>query len=99
MARFEFIAVYIMANRRNGTLYTGVTSDLPARVEAHKVGEGSVFTKKYGCGRLVWFERFEAMEPALIRERRLKDWKRQWKIELIESINPDWRDLTDDLHL
>lgn len=99
MARFDFIAVYIMANKRNGTLYTGVTADLPARVYAHKTGEGSVFTKKYGCDQLVWFERFDTMEPALVRERRLKDWKRKWKLDLIESINPDWRDLTDDLNL
>ena len=93
MARFDFIAVYMLANRRNGTLYTGSTADLIARMEQHKAGKGSVFTAKYGCDRLVWFERHEEMRPALDRERRIKSWPRRWKIDLIEAANPDWDDL------
>ncbi len=84
----------MMANRKQGTLYVGSTADLIARVGEHKSGQGSVFTRKYGCTRLVWFERFPEMEPALRRERRLKEWQRRWKIDLIESVNPDWDDLS-----
>lgn len=94
MARFEFIAAYIMANKKNGTLYTGSTADLVARIAQHKSGAGSVFTGKYGCKRLVWYEKFDEMGPAIARERRLKSWPRRWKIELIETANPDWDDLT-----
>ncbi len=93
MARFDFIAAYMLANRKNGTLYAGSTADLVARMEAHKAGVGSVFTAKYGCMRLVWFERFEEMAPAIAYEKRLKRWTRQWKIDLIEAVNPDWEDL------
>ena len=93
MARFDCIAVYILANRKNGTLYVGVTSDLITRLEQHRSGRGSVFTAKYKTWRLVWLEVHETMEPALAREKRLKFWKRQWKIDLIESVNPDWDDL------
>ena len=94
MARFDFIAVYIMANRKNGTIYVGCTSDLYLRIEQHKLGKGSVFTAKYKCFRLVWAERHEIMESALRRERRIKEWPRQWKINLIEALNPDWDDLS-----
>ena len=94
LPRFDFIAVYILANRKNGTLYTGSTADLIARMEQHKSGRGSAFTAKYDCDRLVWFERFEEMAPALNRERRIKTWPRQWKIDLIEKSNPDWGDLS-----
>ena len=93
MARYDFIAAYIVANRKNGTLYTGSTSDLPHRAAQHAGGTGSQFTEKYGCMRLVWFERFDEMEPALKRERRIKSWPRQWKLNLINETNPDWRDL------
>ena len=93
MARFDCIAVYRLANRKNGTLYVGVTSDLFTRMDQHRSGNGSAFTAKYKTLRLVYFEPFETMEPALAREKRLKFWKRQWKIDLIESINPHWDDL------
>lgn len=93
MARFDFIATYILANRKNGTIYTGSTSDLGARMDQHKAGRGSWFTSKYGCTRLVWFEHFEEMAPAIAREKRLKSWPRRWKIQLIEETNPDWDDL------
>ncbi|MEM6650256.1 MAG: GIY-YIG nuclease family protein [Pseudomonadota bacterium] len=96
MARFDLIAAYIMANRKNGTLYVGVTSDLSARIEQHKSGEGSHFTGKYGCTKLVWYEEFSDMSAALQREKRLKEWKRHWKIELIEKTNPHWDDLSLD---
>ena len=94
MARYDFIAVYIVANRKQGTIYTGVTSDLWARLGQHKSGKGSLFTGKYGCDRLVWCEQHQDMASALGRERRIKTWKRQWKIDLIEMANPDWDDLT-----
>ena len=90
-------AVYILASQRNGTLYTGVTSDLQGRVWEHKQGLGSTFTHKYRVKTLVWFERHEVMETAITREKRLKNWKRAWKIDLIESVNPHWRDLYDSL--
>ena len=94
MARYDFIAVYLLANRKNGTLYVGSTSDLLTRMGQHKSGQGSQFTGKYAVDRLVWFERFSEMAPALRAERRMKEWKRQWKIDLIEESNPDWKDLT-----
>ena len=97
VGRYAFIAVYILANRKNGTLYIGVTSNLRTRMQAHKLGTGADFPAKYGCDRLVYYERFENMGEAIGREKRLKAWKRQWKIELIESINPDWKDLSGDL--
>lgn len=93
MARFDFIAAYMLANRKNGTLYAGSTADLAARMEAHKAGTGSIFASKYGCSRLVWFERFDEMASAIATEKRLKRWPRKRKIELIEFINPEWNDL------
>ncbi|MEO1137076.1 MAG: GIY-YIG nuclease family protein [Pseudomonadota bacterium] len=93
MARFDFIAAYILANKKNGTIYTGSTTDLLARLDQHKSGTGSVFTGKYGCTRLVWFEQFDLMKDAINRERRIKSWPRKWKINLIETINPEWREL------
>lgn len=97
MARYDFIAVYLLANRKQGTLYCGVTSDLPTRLDQHKRGAGSVFTAKYRCTRLVWYKPFETMPPALARERRIKSWPRQWKINAIEEHNPDWDDLSASL--
>ncbi|MEL6364513.1 MAG: GIY-YIG nuclease family protein [Pseudomonadota bacterium] len=94
MARFDVIAAYIMANRKNGAIYTGSTSDLQARAEQHKLGSGSGFTAKYGCARLAWYEQFEEMALATHRERRIKTWSRGWKVELIESVNPHWDDLS-----
>jgi putative endonuclease len=86
-------AVYILASKRNGTLYIGVTSDLIKRIWEHKNNMVEGFTKRYGIHQLVWYEVHEGMESAIEREKRLKDWKRKWKLELIESINPSWQDL------
>lgn len=94
MARFDYIGAYIMANRKNGTIYTGSSADLPKRIAQHKSGNGSVFTAKYECFRLVWFQRYDVMTEAINRERRIKSWPRKWKIDLIESINSDWKDLS-----
>ncbi len=85
--------VYLMADRKDGTLYAGVTSDLIARVHQHKSDEIAGFTRRYQIHRLVWFERHDTMESAILREKALKKWRRAWKIELIESQNPDWKDL------
>ena len=89
--------VYILASRRNGTLYVGVTNDLARRVYEHKQGVVEGFTKKYRVHQLVYFEAFDEMADALSRERRLKKWLRTWKLALIEKTNPTWRDLYDDL--
>ena len=86
-------AVYILANRRNGTLYVGVTSDLCSRIAQHRDGTISGFTRDYGIKILVWFENFNSMEDAIRREKQMKDWKRNWMLELIEKSNPDWHDL------
>lgn len=96
MARYSGIATYIMASGRNGTLYIGVTSDLETRVVQHKQGVFDGFSRKHGCTRLVWFESHETMEPAIRRERLLKHWLRNWKLRLIEELNPEWRDLGED---
>ena len=85
--------VYIMADRYRGTLYIGVTSDIVARVWAHREGRGSKFCKKYGLNRLVYAEPAPTIEDAIAREKAVKKWNRAWKIELIESANPDWLDL------
>ena len=89
--------VYIMANHQNGTLYTGVTSDLPARVWQHREGLVEGFTKKYGCKHLVWFERHDTMESAIMREKQIKAGNRKAKLKLIEEDNPTWRDLFEDI--
>jgi len=85
--------VYILASGRNGTLYIGVTSDLVKRVWEHKNDLVRGFTSRYAVHALVWFERHDVMESAIAREKAIKEWKRRWKIELIERENPDWRDL------
>jgi len=85
--------VYILASERNGTLYIGVTSDLPARMEQHLNGAGSQFVKKYGVTRLVWFEEYPLYVDAVRRETAMKRWKREWKLALIEKTNPTWKDL------
>ena len=90
-------ATYILASRRNGTLYIGVTSDLPGRIWQHKNDQTDGFTKKYGIHTLVWYEVHGEMESAILREKSLKAWRRTWKLELIESANPDWRDLYQDV--
>lgn len=86
-------AVYLLASRRNGTLYVGVTSDLLARIWQHRQHVVEGFTKRHGVNRLVWYELHGAMESAILREKRLKQWNRAWKIRLIEEANPYWRDL------
>lgn len=85
--------VYILASDCNGTLYIGMTSDLRKRVWEHKNGVVYGFTKKYGLGRLVYFEGHDNAEAATARERRMKEWKRDWKKNLIEKVNPHWEDL------
>ncbi len=85
--------VYIMASGRNGTLYTGVTSDLSRRVFEHREGLTPGFTSRYGCKRLVWYEDHFDMRDAIAREKTIKRWPRRWKIELIETMNPDWNEL------
>mgnify|MGYP000032072530 CR=1 FL=1 len=86
-------AIYILASKRNGTLYIGVTSHLSARIYQHKNKLISGFTEKYDVSKLVYFESFETMECAITREKQLKKWNRAWKLELIEKTNPDWKDL------
>jgi len=85
--------VYLLCSKRNGTLYTGVTSDLPKRVYQHKHDLVPGFTKKYGVHQLIWYELHENAASALTRERQMKKWKREWKINLIEQGNPTWKDL------
>lgn len=88
-------AVYILASRRNGTLYVGVTSDPALRVWQHKTGAVAGFTRRYGVRRLVYVELCESIVDAIAREKQLKKWNRAWKLELIESVNPEWRDLSE----
>ena len=88
-------AVYILASKRNGTLYIGVTSDLVRRVTQHKNKEADGFTKKYGIDILVWYQTFDSITDAITAEKRLKEWKRSWKVQLIERDNPYWNDLSD----
>jgi putative endonuclease len=88
--------VYILSNKRNGTLYTGFTSDLLSRVYAHKNDVVKGFTKKYGIHKLVYFEQYDDYDAALQREKQIKEWKRSWKLELIEKVNPLWQDLWDE---
>ncbi len=84
---------YILASRRNGTLYTGSTDDLARRVWEHKEKVRPGFTWKYGVTMLVWYEPIETREGAVVRERQIKKWERAWKLRLIEEMNPDWADL------
>jgi len=90
-------AVYLLASKRNGTLYVGVTSNLLARVHQHRQGAVRGFTRDYGVKLLVWFEQHPTMHSAITREKRIKKWNRDWKLELIEAANPDWRDLAEEL--
>jgi putative endonuclease len=89
--------VYLLASRRNGTLYVGVTSNLMKPVWEHKNHVVEGFTKKYGVDRLVWCEVHATMESAIQREKAIKEWKRAWKLELIEKANPEWADLYEGL--
>jgi len=86
-----------MADRYRGTLYVGVTSDLPARIQQHRTGEGSDFCRHYGLHRLVWAEHTSSITDAIAHEKRVKRWRREWKFALIERGNPEWRDLFDTL--
>ena len=90
--------VYILASRRNGTLYIGVTNDIARRVWEHRQGKGSRFAKRYGVHRLVFMERHDDIERAIQREKTMKEWPRAWKIKTIEKDNPEWRDLYDELN-
>jgi putative endonuclease len=92
-----FYYVYILASKRSGTLYIGVTSNLVKRVYEHKNDLTDGFTKKYKVHNLVYYETTDDVESAIRREKQLKRWKRDWKIELIEKQNPEWRDLYSDL--
>jgi len=96
MSREHQYYVYILASRKKGTLYTGVTSNLFKRAFEHKNNVVEGFTKRYGVYKLVYFERFRDVNSAITREKRIKAWKRQWKTDLIESCNPDWEDLYKD---
>ena len=89
--------VYILASDRNGTLYVGVTNDLARRVYEHRNDLIEGFTKRYGVHRLVWFEVHGDINEAIVREKRIKKWNRSWKLRLIEKMNPDWIDLTEQL--
>ncbi len=85
--------VYILASKRNGTLYVGVTNNLAARIFAHREGRGSAFTKRYNVKMLVWYESYDLVTDAIQRETSIKRWPRQFKLNLIEKDNPDWNDL------
>ena len=87
--------VYILASKRNGTLYTGLTNDLTRRMWEHKTGYIKGFTHKYNVKTLVWFEHHTDIDHAIAREKRIKRWRRAWKLNLIEKNNPAWRDLSD----
>jgi putative endonuclease len=89
--------VYILASRRNGTLYVGVTNDLARRAFEHREGAEAIFTKRYGVGLLVYYESYQDVRDAIAREKALKKWRRAWKIQLIEPNNPQWRDLYESL--
>jgi putative endonuclease len=88
--------VYVLASRPNGTLYVGVTSDIYGRMADHKQELFEGFTKRYGVKRLVYYEMHACMDAAIQREKQLKEWKRAWKLRLIEQMNPEWRDLFDE---
>ena len=90
-------AIYILTNKRNGTLYTGVTSNLVKRIYEHKNGLFKGFTHKYDCKMLVFFEFYQTMELAISREKRIKGGSRKKKLQLIESLNPEWKDLYQDI--
>jgi putative endonuclease len=89
--------VYLLASDRNGTLYAGVTSNLVARIWQHREHAVEGFTDRYDVTRLVWYEMHETMEAAIVREKQIKKWNRAWKLELIDGLNPSWRDLWPDI--
>ena len=89
--------IYMMTNKRKGTIYTGVTNDLTVRVWQHKNNIFEGFTKKYKLYKLVHYEQYEDINSAIEREKQVKKWRRQWKLELIEKLNPEWNDLYEDI--
>ncbi|WP_376988452.1 GIY-YIG nuclease family protein [Bosea sp. R86505] len=89
--------LYLMASKRSGTLYLGVTNDLARRIHEHKAKQNAGFTSRYDVDRLVWYEEFADIRDAIDREKVLKKWRRAWKITLIEEINPEWKDLYEGL--
>ena len=89
--------VYMLASKRNGTLYCGVTNNLASRIYEHREGRGSGFTKRYGVKMLVWYETYDLVTDAIQRESNIKHWPRRWKLALIEKENPDWNDLYETL--
>lgn len=93
MPHDRVIAVYMLANRKHGALYTGVTSDIVRRVHEHRIGTGSPFTRKYAVTTLVWYEVHDWDDGARVREKWIKAWRRAWKTRLIEARNPEWIDL------
>ncbi|MDR0741327.1 MAG: GIY-YIG nuclease family protein [Rickettsiales bacterium] len=95
----KYYYVYILSSRRNGTLYIGFTGNLPQRIFEHKNHMLPGFTNKYNVDKLVYFERFENVKDAIKHEKRLKDWKRNWKKDLIEKYNPEWKDLYENLNM
>lgn len=90
--------VYLLASRKNGTFYTGVTNDLARRIHEHREKQADGFTRRYNVTRLVYYETYETPKEAIRREKRLKRWPRTWKIRTIEAGNPEWRDLHADLN-
>ena len=97
MRREQQYYVYILASKRNGTLYIGISSNLKDRIYKHKQGIYDGFTKKYKVNKLVYYEVYTDVRDSIAREKQLKNWKREWKIQLIKKDNPAWRDLFDDL--
>ncbi len=89
--------VYMLCSKRNGTLYVGVTNDLGRRVHEHRTGAVAGFTRRYDVKRLAWYEEYGEIDDALAREKSLKRWHRKWKLALIERMNPEWRDLYEEL--
>jgi putative endonuclease len=97
MANARYLFVYLLTNSTRSVLYTGVTGDLRRRVAQHRMGDGGRFTRRYRAHRLVWYELHESPVSAILREKQIKAGSRRQKTSLIEAVNPDWRDLGDDL--
>ena len=93
----ERIYIYFMTNRNNSVLYTGITNSLKRRIQEHSEGRGSAFTHKYNCNKLVYFEVLPTIEQAIAREKQIKHYKREWKNELVDLMNPNWDDLTGNI--
>ncbi|MGD1040825.1 MAG: GIY-YIG nuclease family protein [Dehalococcoidales bacterium] len=95
--REKYYYVYILASKPYGTLYTGVSSNIPSRTWQHKNDLVEGFTKRYHVHRLVWYEQTKSIESAINKEKQIKKWRRRWKLDLIEKMNPDWKDLYDEI--